>query len=263
MDTQTSTHTKVALELKSTSFSVPVLVVFDVDPLQLEQQITQKIAQAPEFFKDSPILIDLKICNQLRQTLNLARLIDYLRQNKLLPIGISGGTEQQNNTALDFNIPLHAIRQTHATKKYLSADSLPSPNSNPKTSGNSNEYLSPTHHENTAKTTTAPTKNILIAHPVRSGQRIYAKGDLTVLSNVSAGAEIIAEGNIHVYGTLRGKALAGVRGNTSSRIFCSKLCAELVSIDGHYKISEKIDKAIEASPAQIYLQGQVLVIKNL
>jgi septum site-determining protein MinC len=80
---------------------------------------------------------------------------------------------------------------------------------------------------------------------------------------VSAGAEIMAEGNIHVYGSLRGRALAGVQGNIESRIFCSDLQAELISIAGHYKISEELDKAEYCKPTQIYLQDQALIIKNL
>ena len=81
----------------------------------------------------------------------------------------------------------------------------------------------------------------LITHPVRSGQQIYAAGgDLVVLSSVSPGAEVLADGNIHVYGTLRGRALAGVKGNRSARIFCQRLEAELISIAGHYKISEDL-----------------------
>ena len=104
---------------------------------------------------------------------------------------------------------------------------------------------------------------MLVNHPIRSGQRIYAKGDLTILSHVSAGAEVMAEGNIHIYGALRGRALAGVQGNTESRIFCSDLQAELISIAGHYKISEEFDKTEHPQPTQVFLQEQALIIKSL
>ena len=104
----------------------------------------------------------------------------------------------------------------------------------------------------------------IIEQPVRSGQRIYvAAGDLVVMSQVSAGAEIMADGNIHVYGTLRGRALAGVQGNLGCRIFCHDLQAELVSIGGHYKISENIDDSLRGVPVQIYLQDQSLVIQRI
>ncbi len=249
-DTETPIYTKSALEFKSTSFSVPILVIFNAELVQLEHQIEQKIAQAPEFFKNSPVLIDLQTCNRLEQTVNLVELIECLQKKKLFPVGICGGNEQQNSLALELNISTHTLRGTHSISK------------------ESSQKLSPVDIEETIEISanevaSLAVENMLISHPVRSGQRVYAKGDLTILSHVSAGAEIMAEGNIHVYGTLRGRALAGVQGKSESRIFCSELQAELVSIDGHYKISEEIDKGISNSPAQIYLQDQTLIIKNL
>jgi septum site-determining protein MinC len=85
---------------------------------------------------------------------------------------------------------------------------------------------------------------------------------LIVLAQVSAGAEILAEGNIHVYGSLRGRALAGVRGNTAARIFCSNLQAELISIAGTYKLNEDLNQAAHKNPVQIYLQNNTLIIKD-
>jgi len=86
---------------------------------------------------------------------------------------------------------------------------------------------------------------------------------LIILSQVSAGAEIIAEGNIHVYNTLRGRALAGVQGNEDARIFCFDLQAELISIAGNYKVSEDLDKSVRNKPVQIYLQNEALIIKDI
>ena len=103
----------------------------------------------------------------------------------------------------------------------------------------------------------------MITQPVRSGQRIYAHGDLIVLATVSSGTEIMAEGNIHVYGSLRGRALAGVQGNEKARIFCSDLQAELVSIAGIYKISEDLSDDIRHKPVQVYLQEHSLIIKEI
>ncbi len=109
----------------------------------------------------------------------------------------------------------------------------------------------------------APAAATLITQPIRSGQRIYASGDLIILSQVSAGAEIMAEGNIHVYNTLRGRALAGVHGNTTARIFCFDLQAELISIAGDYKTSEDLNKQTYKNPVQIYLQNHALIIKEI
>jgi septum site-determining protein MinC len=104
----------------------------------------------------------------------------------------------------------------------------------------------------------------LVTRPIRSGQRVYAAGrDLVVLASVSSGAEVIADGNIHVYGTLRGRALAGVRGNREARIFCLKLQAELVAIAGQYRVSDQLESAQTDVPTQIYLAEKRLLIEAL
>lgn len=104
----------------------------------------------------------------------------------------------------------------------------------------------------------------MITRPVRSGQRVYAPvGDLVILSQVSSGAEVLAAGNIHVYGALRGRALAGVKGNRECRIFCHDLQAELVSVAGNYRISEHIEDSKRGKPVQIYLKDDALIIDEL
>ena len=249
-DTEAPINNKPALEFKSTSFSVPVLILYSTELKQVELQLKEKIAQAPEFFKNTPLLIELKNCSSEDQAIEITSLIKCLQQNKLCPIGISGGSDEQNKQALELHIPTHTIRATHVnsgtSSHKLAVENTEKPLDNPST-----EAIVP------------PVENMLVQHPIRSGQRIYAKGDLTILSHVSAGAEVMAEGNIHIYGALRGRALAGVQGNTDSRIFCSNLQAELISIAGHYKISEELDKAEHPQPTQIFLQEQALIIKNL
>lgn len=248
-DSKTPIHTQAALEFKSTSLSVPILVIFNPEIAQLEHQIEQKIAQARAFFKNSPVIIDLQTCNYLEQAVDLPALIDCLYSQQLFPIGICGGNEQQNAIARERNIP------ASPAKGVYSASNTPK------------QKIKTSKHKTTvdyAPQSSSPlTGNLLITQPVRSGQSIYAKGDLTVLSHVSAGAEIMAEGNIHVYGALRGRALAGVPKNEKGRIFCSALQAELVSIAGYYQTNEHINKAMDKCPAQIYLQDQTLIIKNL
>jgi septum site-determining protein MinC len=103
----------------------------------------------------------------------------------------------------------------------------------------------------------------VITQPIRSGQRVYSQGDLIVLAQVSSGTEIMAEGNIHVYATLRGRALAGVQGDTKARIFCSDLQAELISIAGIYKVSEDLNDSVRNKPVQIYLKDNSLIIKDI
>ena len=101
-------------------------------------------------------------------------------------------------------------------------------------------------------------ETMVIDQPVRSGQQVYSRGDLIVLAPVSTGAEIMADGNIHVYSNLRGRALAGVRGDTSARIFCQQLNAELVSIAGHYRVAEDLPESYRNRPVHLYMQGEAM-----
>jgi len=105
--------------------------------------------------------------------------------------------------------------------------------------------------------------SLLLESPVRSGQSIFCEGDVTVLGSVGSGAEIVAGGSIHVYGALRGRAMAGFSGNSSARIFCQKIEAELLAIDGYYRTAEQIDSALRNRPAQAWLEGDIMKITPL
>jgi septum site-determining protein MinC len=245
-DSQQNTHHLPILEFKSSTFSVPVLVLASNDVITIEQQLQEKIHLAPEFFKNSPLVFDLQELNKHDLDIDVTELTHIIRKLGLLPIGIRGGAAQQNQQALELGIPVHSGHSpaTSAGTVKQQTPAEPEPELAPEPQA-------------VAVTTT------MITHPVRSGQRIYASGDLVILAQVSAGAEILAEGNIHVYGSLRGRALAGVQGNTEARIFCSDLQAELISIAGNYKVSEDLNSAVHNQPVQIYLQKNTLVIKDI
>lgn len=244
MSTDTTLPQKAALEFKSTSLNVPALVLTSNDLVQIEHQLKEKIAQAPEFFKYSPLLLDLRELNKHDRFLEITDIVDLLRANNFMPVGIRGGTERQNQTAIDLNLPVISV---HASQPVASNQQQ-------------SAAINPKVVESTAPSEAPSVENKLVTHPIRSGQRVYAKGDLIVTATVSAGAEIMAEGNIHVYGSLRGRALAGVQGDTGSRIFCSDLQAELISIAGNYKISDELDDTLRNQPVQIRLQDQALII---
>lgn len=214
-----------------------------------KKRITTKISQAPDFFKQSPLVIDLHQLTELQINLDLRTLIQTLRELKLLPIGIQGGTDRQHKIALEMGVPPLSARLLDELQP---RSSLPPEEEQQEI-------------EETVETVTevSPIENKLITHPVRSGQRVYSQGDLTILAQVSAGAEVLAEGNIHVYGSLRGRALAGVQGDTESRIFCSDLRAELISIAGTYCISDELGDNLNNKPVQIFLQENKLIIKEL
>ena len=241
IDSHKTPHAPSVLEFKSSTFSVPALVLSSDDLVAIEQQLKEKIRLAPEFFKNSPLIMDLQELNKQGYDIDVAALTDLVRKSGILPIGIRGGNAQQNKQALALLLPVYSIHSSGVSAEPQKQKTI-TPTPEPVT-------------DNAATT--------LITHPIRSGQRIYSSGDLIILAQVSAGSEIMAEGNIHVYSTLRGRALAGVQGNTEARIFCSDLQAELISIAGNYKVSEDLDESLRKKPVQIYLQNHTLIIKDI
>lgn len=244
MSTGTPTSQKAALEFKSTSLTVPVLLLASNDLVLIDQQLKEKVVQAPEFFRNSPLLIDLQKLNAQNLPIDFAEIVAIVRQHGFMPVGIRGGNEKQNNDALAMNLPQHSVHGSNAPLVSKPAKTLPTP------AVEEQKQVNPS------------IENKLVTQPIRSGQRVYAKGDLIVTATVSAGAEIMAEGNIHIYGSLRGRALAGVLGNADSRIFCSDLQAELISIAGIYQISDDLKHAAH-KPVQISLDNQTLIIKDI
>ncbi|MEC4748094.1 septum site-determining protein MinC [Methylomicrobium sp. Wu6] len=241
-DSNKTSHSHLALEFKSSTFSVPVLVLFSDSLRNIEQQLQEKIALAPEFFKNSPILLDFQEVNKRGLDIAVADLVKSVRELNLLPIGIRGGNAAQNRQALALGIPVHVLHGGTAPEITKIKTITAAPEESLQSEGPS---------------------TMMITQPVRSGQRIYAHGDLIVLAPVSSGTEIMAEGNIHVYGSLRGRALAGVQGDEKARIFCSDLQAELISIAGIYKISEDLSEEFKHKPVQIFLKDHSLIIKEI
>jgi septum site-determining protein MinC len=107
------------------------------------------------------------------------------------------------------------------------------------------------------------TPSLLIDNPVRSGQRVFAEGDVTVVGSVGSGAEIVAGGSVHIYGTLRGRAMAGARGNTRARIFCQRVEAELLAIGSYFKTADEMEANLRYGPAQVWLEGTTLRISAM
>jgi septum site-determining protein MinC len=235
-------HSSPAVEFKSSTFSVPVLSLASNDLILIEQLLNEKVKLAPEFFNHSPVVVDLHEVNKKQLALDFDDLATVVRKAGLFTIGIRSGNEIQQAQAIALGIPVNTA-----------------PTSDVKIDTKTKSIKAPTDDEFVANDSTT----VMITKPIRSGQRIYSHGDLIVLAQVGAGAEILAEGSIHVYGSLRGRALAGVQGNTEARIFCSDLQAELISIAGNYKISDDIHGAIANTPVQIYLQKNTLVVKPI
>jgi septum site-determining protein MinC len=252
-DPQRKPFTAQVLEFKSSTFFVPVLILYNNDLSAIEHALQEKIRQAPDFFRNSPLVFDVHALNKNNYDLDIAAFIDFLRKLGLFPIGIRGGNEQQNKQAQKMFITIDAVRDSAAAETQKTVVDEPVRES------------APVEQTAASASDSAPVQpaTTIITQPIRSGQRIYAAGDLIILSQVSAGAEIMAEGNIHIYNTLRGRALAGVQGNKEARIFCFDLQAELISIAGDYKTSEDFDEGLKKKPVQIYLQDRALFIKEI
>lgn len=223
----------LAFELKGSLFTLTVIHLLKTDPNAIKEQLAPLVKQTPKFFQHMPVVIDL---NQLDKkiVINFAELLNCLRQHQIIPVGVRGGSEEQHLTAITAGLAILPNTKTEITETNQPAEKSSTP---------------------------APTFSKIITEPVRSGQQIYARNaDLIVLAPVSPGAELLADGNIHIYNTLRGRALAGIMGNPHSRIFCQQLKAELVAIAGHYWVSEDLQNTPVKQNAHIYLENDRLQI---
>jgi septum site-determining protein MinC len=211
----------------------------------LYEALDRQLRQMPHFFANAPFVIDLERAEGLDQAPELNRLIGELRSRKLSVFAVQNGSQTQTNFALEAGLislpdgrdaPLEKVERG-GTRATAAPDPTPA-------------VLVPSSR--------------LITEPVRSGQKIFAdRGDLVIVASVSAGAELVAVGNIHVYGTLRGRALAGVNGDETARIFCQTLDAELLAIAGLYRTSEDLGPEIRKKRVQAFLQDEKLCVETL
>ena len=206
------------------------------DPV-FETELAEQIRLSPRFFLNAPVVLDLKDAAEFTREAEFAEAREILRRHTLSLIGVQNTAPAQLEAAAGAGLASFA-------------PNAPQPGRSP-----------PREPTRSASATPVAAKTRLVTQPVRSGTQIYARGaDLVVTAAVSPGAEIIADGNIHVYGALRGRALAGAGGDVDARIFCSRLEAELVSIAGHYLVSEQLPPEQQGYPVQIALVDERLTV---
>jgi septum site-determining protein MinC len=201
-------------------------------------EIDETLARSPGFFVGKPVVLDLSAVDISRPA--ISHLLLSLEKRNIRVLGIEGVA----STSLAANMP-----------PLLSG-------------GRSCAVAQPAQEEGRAKGEakgeSAPPNSLLLDSPVRSGQSVvFPEGDVTVVGSVASGAEIVAGGSIHIYGTLRGRAMAGINGNSAARIYCQKIEAELLAIDGFYRTAEEFDAALRNRPAQAWLEGETLRITPL
>lgn len=253
--------------LKGKMFAVTVMELVRIDLLRLERQLAEKVAQAPNFFSDVPLLLSLETLGDDCGPVDLQAVLEICRHHGLLPLGIRARRESDLAAARALGLPIlppGSGRERHLPLELPSAEAAEEapPAEAPVTEV---EADAPAPTDDVPTLTPIPAPTLMITAPVRGGQCVYApQGDLVVVSSVSAGAELKADGNVHVYGPLRGRVMAGVSGNLQARIFCQALTAELVAIGGVYKTAEDLRRHPQwGKPVQISLSGDVLNITRL
>lgn len=213
------------------------------DPV-FELELAQQVQRSPRFFLNAPVVLDLKEAADFTGEIEFLEAREVLRRYTLTLIGVQNAQPSQLDAATAAGLASFAPNATQPSR-VRQADPRSSVQPAPQT------------------TLPSTTTSRLVTQPVRSGTQIYVRGgDLVVTAPVSAGAEIMADGNIHVYGVLRGRALAGAGGNVEARIFCSRLEAELVSIAGHYLVSDQLPPEQRGLPVQIALVDDRLTIER-
>ena len=235
-----------SFDLKSAQLPVLAVVLRSVNMQAVIEDLSRHLADDPDFFDNDPILIDLTHVREEASEIDFAALVAALQEHHTVPVAVRGGSEAQMAAA-------------HAAGLAAAADAPAGKAVAPQVQEVIREV------EVVREVPAAGAEALVIDKPLRSGQRIYAKGtDLVVLAMVSYGAEVIADGNVHVYAPLRGRAVAGARGNTAARIFSTCMEAQLLSIAGIYRtIETDLPPDIAGKPAKVRLDGEKIIIESV
>ena len=239
-------------ELKFGQVGIANLRVRTLDPAQLAAEMRERVQRAPNLGARAAVGLDSGGRPRTPSLAEARALVDGLREAGVLPVALAYGTREIDALAQQLGLPLLAKFRA----QYERSDEAPAP-ARPAEAPRPAEPAAPAPMAVAA----AGAPGLIQVTPVRSGQQVYAEQrDLTVLAMVGAGAEVLADGSIHIYGALRGRALAGARGNEGARIFCREFDAELVAVAGHYKVMEDIPADLRGKAVQVWLeQGQLKI----
>ncbi|MEF3080963.1 septum site-determining protein MinC [Luteimonas sp. SMYT11W] len=244
-------------ELKIGQVGIANLRVRTLDVARLAEEMRSRVTRAPKLFDRAAVILDFGGLAELPDTTTARALIDALRDAGALPVALAWGSPA--NAALAESLDLPVLSKFRA--QYENADAAPAP-APPRAAPE--PAAAPPPAAKAAPAAAAVEPGLMQAGSVRSGQQLYAQNrDLTVLSSVGAGAEVIADGSIHIYGPLRGRALAGAQGSATARIFCRSFHAELVAVAGHYKVLDDIPRELHGKAVQVWLEHDELKIAAL
>ena len=225
--------------------------VLDVDRLVAEMR--ERVQRAPKLFERAAVVVDFGSLSRCPDAASARELVDGLQQAGVLPVALAFGTTEVERLSRDIGLPLLAKFRAQYERAAAAPVAV-----EPAVVARAPEPAPPPP--------SAPIGGPGIVHtaPVRSGQQVYAQHrDLTVCAMVGAGAEVIADGSVHIYGPLRGRALAGALGDTTARIFCREFHAELVAVAGHYKVLDEIPATLHGKAVQVWLENDTLRIEEL
>ncbi len=240
-------------ELKIGQVGIANLRIRTLDVERLVQEMRERVARAPKLFGRAAVILDFGGLSRVPDSATAQALLDGLRDAGVLPVALAYGTTEVEQLSIQLGLPLLAKFRA----QYERADAAPAPPPVPTPARRAPEPVP-------APAAPATQPGRMQLGTVRSGQQLYAENcDLTVISTVGAGAEVIADGSIHIYGTLRGRALAGAKGNEGARIFCRDFHAELVAIAGRYKVLDDIPDTLRGKAVQVWLEQDQIMIAAL
>ena len=242
----TAGHARASFDFKSATLPLIAVLLKTADLSELADAMQVRLGDTPDFFAQDPVVVDLAGVRDADDAIDFPTLITFLRSYQVVPLAVRGGSASQMTAA-------------------QAAGLLVAPDAPPARAEAAPVEVHETIREVVREVAVASAGAMVIDKPLRSGQQVYARGtDLIVLALVNFGAEVIADGNVHVYAPLRGKAIAGARGNTDARIFSTCMEPELVSIAGIYRTTEvALPAAIVGKPAQARLVGEKMLIEAL
>jgi septum site-determining protein MinC len=246
-------------ELKFGQVGIANLRIRTLDVAQLAAEMRERVERAPKLFARAAVILDFGGLMQLPDDATAKALVAALEGAGVHPVALAYGTPENDALAERLGLPVLAKFRS----QYERAGETPAPEPRAAERAAAPPAREPTPAPVAPAADAEP--GLVHALPVRSGQQVFAaQRDLTVLAPVGAGAEVVADGSIHVYGALRGRALAGASGFTGARIFCREFHAELVAIAGQYKVLDDVPKALHGKPVQVWLDtNDILQIQPL
>jgi septum site-determining protein MinC len=241
-----------AADLRFGQVGIANVRVRSIDPEALRAAIEVRVHEAPALFERAPVVVDLSFLSPQPGDDAVRALLDAVRGAGMLPVGLAYGDDATDELSRRLGLPLIAKFRAQYERAERAA---------------SNDEAAPRVEASTQAAPPAiaePVTALQHHQPVRTGQQVYAQGcDLVVVGAVANGAEVLADGNIHVYGALRGRAFGGALGDKHARIFCGEFRAEIVSIAGHYRVFEELPKEYAGKAVQIRLEQDKLQITRL